>query len=319
MKNIGFAILLLLFLISCGNDNQLEKDISKIDVNFKIERFDLAFAHATPKDLPKLKETFPFLFSKRVEDSVWVDKMKDTLQLQLAAEVEKKFSNFKTIDNGIESLFQHLKYYDKTFKEPRIITVTSNVDYRNKTIVTDSIVLISLDTYLGTDHKFYEEIPRFMANNMKPSQIVPDLAANYADKYIYPSQRKTLLDEMIYFGKELYFKDKMIPFVSDAEKIGYTQAQLDWSIANESYIWRYFVEKELLFSTDNTLPSRFTAQGPFSKFYLQLDNESPGRIGQYIGWQIVRAYMEHNKVSLMDMLQKDATEIFNNSKFKPRK
>lgn len=319
MKNIGLATLLLLFLISCKKDNQLEHEISKIDVHFKIERFDMAFAHATPKDLPNLKATFPFLFSKRVEDSVWIDKMKDTLQLQLAAEVEKKFSNFKAFDQDIQSLFKHLKYYDKAFKEPRVITVTSNVDYRNKTIVTDTIILISLDTYLGTDHEFYMDIPKFMSQNMKPSQIIPDLAANYADTYIYPSQRKTFLDEMIYFGKELYFKDKMIPLVSDAEKIGYTPSQLNWSIANESNIWSYFVEKELLFSTDNTLPNRFIAQGPFSKFYLQLDNESPGRIGQYIGWQIVRAYMENNQVSLMDMLQKDAAEIFNNSKFKPRK
>ena len=75
----------------------------------------------------------------------------------------------------------------------------------------------------------------------------------------------------------------------------------------------------MLFSTDNSLPNRFIALAPFSKFYLELDSESPGRLGQYIGWQIVRAYMKNNKVSLMDMMQKDAEEIFNNSNFKPSK
>ena len=69
------------------------------------------------------------------------------------------------------------------------------------------------------------------------------MATDYAKKYIYQPKTKTLLDEMVYFGKQLYFKDAVIPFKTDAEKIGYTQEQLDWALANEQYIWQYFVEK----------------------------------------------------------------------------
>ncbi|MCK0122823.1 gliding motility lipoprotein GldB [Gelidibacter sp. F2691] len=319
MKNAAFLIVLLLFFSACKNDNQLENEISKIDVDVTIERFDLAYADAEPKDLPKLKQDYPFLFSERIPDSVWVERMQDTLQQELSGEVKSTFSNFSKEEDAIVSLFQHLKYYDPSFKEPRVITVTSDVDYRNKTIVTDTIVLISLDTYLGADHHFYEGIQKFLTQNMKRSQIVSDLAANYAEQYILQDKPTTLLDDMVYFGKQLYFKDKMIPFTSDADKIGYTEAQLAWAGENESEIWRYFIERELLFSTDNTLASRFIADAPFSKFYLELDSESPGRLGQYIGWQIVRAYMNTNNVPFMEMLQKNADEIFNNSKFKPRK
>jgi gliding motility-associated lipoprotein GldB len=319
MKNVGFLIVLLLFFIACKEDNAIESEISKIDVKVTIERFDLAFANAQPKDLAKLKADFLFLFSEQINDSIWVDQMTDSLQQELASEVKAIFSNFDQEQEGIKSLFQHLKYYDKTFKVPRVITVTSDVDYRNKTIVTDTIVLISLDTYLGTEHRFYEGIQKFLTQNMKRSQLVSDLAANYSEQYIFQDNPKTLLDDMVYFGKQLYFKDRMIPFTSDAAKIGYTEVQLDWAVANESEIWRYFIERELLFSTDNTLASRFITDAPFSKFYLELDSESPGRIGQYVGWQIVRAYMKNNDVTFMEMLQKDADEIFNNSKFKPRK
>jgi hypothetical protein len=245
--------------------------------------------------------------------------MNDTLQQQLFNEVDKTFGNFDKEANEIRSLFQHLKYYEKTFKVPSVITLTNYVDYRNKTIVTDTIALIALDNYLGENHEFYSDIPKYLTQNMKPSQIVSDLASDYASKYIFQSHRKTLLDEMIFFGKELYFKDKMIPFKTDAEKIGYTQEQLDWAISNESYIWRYFIEKELLYSTDSSLPSRFVAPAPFTKFYLELDSESPGRLGQYIGWQIVRSYMENNSVEFLDMLQMDASDIFTDAKFKPRK
>lgn len=319
MKNIGFLLVLLLVFNACKESDQIESEISKIDIDLNVERFDLDFAKAKSEDLPKLKRDYPFLFSERIPDSVWIDRINDSLQKELSGEVEKTYAKFDDVHDDIESLFQHLKYYDKTFKVPRVITVTSDVDYRNKTIVTDTIVLISLDTYLGSDHHFYEGIQRFLTLNMKRSQIVSDLAANYSEGYILQNKPKTLLDDMIYFGKQLYFKDKMIPFKSDAEKIGYSEEQLEWAEANESEIWRYFIERELLFSTDNSLAGRFIADAPFSKFYLELDSESPGKLGQYIGWQIVRSYMKNNDVPFMEMLQKDADEIFNNSKFKPRK
>ena len=155
---------------------------------------------------------------------------------------------------------------------------------------------------------------------MKKEQIVVDLAEQYAKKYIYQRKKQSLLDEMIFFGKQLYFKDVVIPFKTEAERIGYSQDELNWAIANESLIWRYFVERELLFSTDYKLPGRFINPAPFSKFYLEgIDNESPGRLGQYIGWQIVKAYMDQNKVSLKELLKTNTEDIFNNSKFKPRK
>ena len=118
----------------------------------------------------------------------------------------------------------------------------------------------------------------------------------------------------------MYFKDKVIPFKTNAQKLNYTETQYNWAKANEEYIWRYFVDKELLFNTDTKLPSRFINPAPFSKFYLeQIDSESPGEIGKYIGWEIVRAYMENNTVSFKQMLAKSTEDIFENSKYKPRK
>ncbi len=319
MKNFSCILFLFLAFYSCKNENQIEEEISKIDIDFIVERFDRAFYEATPKDLGQLRKTFPFLFSKQVPDSIFTARMNDSLQRELLQEVHKKFDDFSTIDNELTKLFQHLKYYDITFSEPRVVTLTNDVKYRDKVIVTDTIVLIPLDNYLGHEHPFYANIPRYITQNMKASQIVPNLASEYATRYIYQTQKKTLLDDMIYFGKQLYFKDKMIPFKTDEEKIGYSAKQLEFAKNNEGQIWTNFIENEYLFSTDTSLPGRFIADAPFSKFYLQLDRESPGRLGQYIGWQIVKAYMNNNEVSFLDMMKKDAVEIFNNSNYKPPK
>ncbi|WP_435412273.1 gliding motility lipoprotein GldB [Psychroserpens mesophilus] len=319
MKKIYCIFFLLIIAFSCKKEDQIESEIAKVEVDFLVERFDRAFAEATPKDLNQLKETFPFLFSKHVPDSVFIARMTDTLQNELLDQVDKKFNKFSDIENDITRLFQHLKYYDVTFSEPRVVTLTNDVKYRDKVIVTDTIVLIPLDNYLGEDHEYYMNIPRYITQNMKPSQIVSNLASEYAKRYTFQSQKKTLLDDMIYFGKQLYFKDKMTPFMSDEEKIGYTTSQLEFAKANEAQIWTNFIENEYLYSTDSSLPGRFIADAPFSKFYLQLDRESPGRLGQYIGWQIVRAYMNNNDITFLEMMKKDAVEIFNKSNYKPPK
>ena len=318
MKKLLLCLLLVL-CFSCDKESEIKQEIASIDTNLNIERFDKIFNEAKPEDIPKIKETFPFLFSKRFNDSVWINRMNDSLQIELRGEVDKNFNEFKDEYLEIEKLYQHLHYYDKMFKTPRLITVTNNVDYRSKVIVTDSIALIALDNYLGENHRYYVNVYDYLRQNMKSSQIVCDLANEYAIKYAFQSQRKTFLDEMIYQGKLLYFMDKVIPFKSDNEKIGYTKEQLDWAIANEQYIWRHFVENEMLFDTNPKLASRFIAPAPFSKFNLELDNESSGRTGVYIGWQIVKAYMNNNDVFFLDMMQEDSQEIFNKSKFKPKK
>jgi uncharacterized protein YjaZ len=124
---------------------------------------------------------------------------------------------------------------------------------------------------------------------------------------------------MVYAGKQLYLKDVLLPQISDAEKIGYSPEQLTWCQENESYMWRYFMQEQLLYSTDSKLATRFINTAPFSKFYLEIDNESPGRVGTWIGWQIVRSFMNNNDVNLQQLLQMDPIEIFQNSKYKPKK
>ena len=320
MRNLlSFLVVILLCFLSCENDSKVEKEIAKIDIDVQVERFEKLFAEASPKDLPKLKAEYPFMFSRQYHDSIWIARMQDTLQQEMFTEIQKKYADFTEINDDIKSLFQHLKYYYPAFRSPRVITLINDVEYRNKTIVTDSIALIAIDNYLGSDHMFYGNIQKYIRQNFEAPQIVSDLAAEYAQQQIYQPSRKSLLDENVYFGKILYFKDVMIPFKSDAEKIGYTQEELDWAIENEPNIWQFFVERELLFETDPKLAGRFINPAPFTKFNLELDAESPGRLGQYIGWQIVKAYMENNDADFNDMLQMDATKLFNKSKFKPRK
>ena len=204
---LNYLFLILMVVFSCKKENQLEKEIAAINIDITTERFDRFAAKATLNDFAKVKQAYPFMFSKFDNDSTWVAFKSDTIQNELFREVHKTFSDFSNTEEEIELLFNHLKYYFPEFYPPKVITTTSYVDYRNKVVVSDTIAVVALDTYLGSDHKFYGGIQKFICANLKPEQIVVDMATEYAEKYMYQKQNKTLLDEMIYFGKQLYFKD----------------------------------------------------------------------------------------------------------------
>ncbi|QED37875.1 gliding motility lipoprotein GldB [Antarcticibacterium arcticum] len=318
IRNIIFIFFAAL-LVSCNNKSKLEKEIEQIPVEFELIRFDQKFASVTPETLPALKAEYPFLFPQRFHDSIWVQRINDTIQHELNREVEKEFPDFSSEEDQLQSLFQHLKYYFPSFEAPTVITVTSEVDYKNKVLLADDYLFISLDTYLGKNHEFYLGIQTYLKKNFERNQILPDVAAEYAKKYIPQPESKTFLAHMLYYGKILYLKDILLPQTPDAVKIGYTAEEYTWAVENEEQIWKYFVERQVLFNSDTELYSRFLYPAPFSKFYLELDNESPAMLGQYIGWEIIRQYMSREKVSIREMLVTDAETIFNKANYKPRK
>lgn len=318
MKSYRFVLILFVILISCNEKSKTEKAIEDIPVSIEVERFDKAFFETKPEDLAKLKREYPLFFPSNTEDAVWIEKMQDPLWRELYQEVEKKYSNFEPVRKDFDLLFQHIKYYFPETKAPKIVTVIAEMDYNNKVIYADSLMIVSLELYLGKDHKFYQ-FPEYITQSFETRQIMPDAVASFASRKIAKVTDKSLLSQMIYFGKELYLKDLLIPDYKDNEKIGYTEEQLVWCQENESYMWRYFIEREMLYDDDAKLKARFVSPAPFSKFYLEIDNETPGRVGAWVGWQIVRSFVKNNDVPLDEMLQLSGKEIFEKSKYKPKK
>ncbi|NJM79604.1 MAG: gliding motility lipoprotein GldB [Flavobacterium sp.] len=318
MKKI-FAVSIFIVLFSCKKENKIEEKVAEIPVTFNIERFDQLFYESKPSDLPNIKAKYPFLFPEQYQDSIWLNKISDPLLQELYTEVNKKYPKLNKLENELESFLKHVQYYYPEYKTPRVITVISEVDLEAKAIYSNPFVFISLDCYLGKDHPFYADFTEYQRITLEENQILPDLVASFSADKIAKISDRSLLSLMIYHGKELYMKDKLIPDYSDAAKIAYTQEQIKWCQENEYQMWSYFIENNLLYDANVKNEFRFINEAPFSKFYLEIDNESPGRVGQWLGWQIVRSYMENNDVSLQDLLVTDAKTIFERSKYKPNK
>ncbi len=317
MKKKFILFFLFIAILACDKKTKVEKAVEEIPVEIEIERFDKAFFESGPSKLGELKQKYPLFFPAGNPDKVWIEKMQHPQWRELYNEVQKKFGDFSRQSADLEDLFRHMKFYYPKVDPPKVVTVIGEMDYHSKAIYADSLLVLSLELYLGKDHRFYT-FPKYLEENFEERQLMPDVASAF-NATLIPPPDSSLLSQMIYFGKDLYMKDLLLPEFSDAEKIGFRPDQIQWSKENESYIWRYMIENQLLYDTDSKLPNRFINPAPFSKFYLEIDNESPGRIGQWIGWQIVRSYMQNNEVQPQEMLKMDAKSIFENSRYKPAK
>ena len=321
---MNYKILLLAFLlllISCSEEYKTSSEISEIEMDVSVRRFDQDFYNTDVASFEKLKKEYPYFAPRNFMniDSLWAAKKKDTLEIELLEEASKVFPDLNAEEADLELLFKHIKYYYPEFEKPEVVALTPGVKHRSKILLQSNILLIGIDCYLGVDHKFYQDIPVFIATNLKKEQLISDVAEVYAKKYITQGKQRRFVDQMISFGKQLYLKDLFMPFKSEASRIGYSEEEYTWAQLNESEIWSYFVDRDLLFSTDTSLSNRFIAQAPFSKFYLELDNESPGMLGRYLGWQIVRQFMEKNDVSLRELSTISGEELYKKSKYKPVK
>lgn len=114
--------------------------------------------------------------------------------------------------------------------------------------------------------------------------------------------------------------DQIMPEqMADTLKIGYTQKQLDWCKVFEADIWAYLIQNNLLYETNFNKIQVFLSEGPFTPG-LGENNSSAPKLGVWVGWQIVRKYMEeHPELSLQQLMaETDAQKILTQSKYKPK-
>lgn len=306
---------------ACNDDNKIAAEISKIPIDLTIERFEKKFAEANVTDLSKLKNDYPYLFPSQFSDSLWIAKIEsDTLQKELEEEVFKAFPDFENETSELQLFYKHLKYYFPEVIVPKVITVISEVDYNNRIILSDSLMLIGLDNYLGSNHKFYGGFSNYIAEGLQADYLLSDVASAYTRKLISYPRDRSFLSRMVYYGKELYLKELLLPSEPIHIRFNYSEEDFNWAIANEEQMWRFIVENEFVYSTDSELDRRFLDPAPFSKFGLELDSESPGRLGRFIGYQIIKAYMEkHSDTKLKNLLAMPADRILKESNYKPKR
>lgn len=315
-----FALIILVLLTNaCAEEKKIPQEILDIHAPIKIERFDQAFNDLNENALDSLQGEYPFLFPIKYSQEFWIEKSKDTLQQEIIKEIKKVYPNTEAVAYELQLFYKHLKFYYPKIEVPKIITLISEVDYQNRVVLRKNLLLIALDCYLGKDHHFYQDISVYISNDFVKEQITVDVATEYVNKIIVKPDARSFLAQMVMYGKRIYILKQLLPLKTTAQIFSYTNDELAWNETNESMIWRFFIDKELLYSTNRDLLPRFLYPAPFSKFYMSFDTQSPDRVGQFIGYQIVSSFMQNNDVSLQELKDIKSEILFSKSQYKPKK
>lgn len=341
LKN--FHVLIVCYLITamlaCNNPSSKKNiDVSAININYKAIRFDrMLFACDTnniAKSVNDLGNQHPDFASVYFNEMTGFAKGNDTALFNKSVHhfltykdyrglndtVQKKFPNTVEIDKQLEAVFKHINYYFPKEKYGTVYYFTSGLNTWSA-VTVDTLVGVGLDMYLGKNYPFYNsvQLPAYQIERCEKEYIPVNVSkAIYENIIPFDASGKTLLDLMIAKGKQQIFAEYTNPTINDETLIGYTNPQLKWVEKNEAMVWNYFAEKKLLYSTQWQEMMRYVTDGPTS---TGMPAESPGNIGTYIGWQIVRKYIEtHPDEKLADILmnKKESQTFLRESGYKPR-
>jgi gliding motility-associated lipoprotein GldB len=333
-KIIGIVLVAIVGLSSCESDSE-EKcafipDVKPGSVNVKIESLEAALpAIKTKQDLvdffskhPQLRDEF---FSRQgyPNDSIFINTLYDRFTSPhidtLLMETQKIFGDLSELKEEFSQAFANIQFYYPDFQPPKIQTVISGLE--TDLLVSDTLIVVGLDYFLGAGAKYKPNMYGYMQRRYTKNFIVPSVLLLYGiDEHFNKTKLtdKTVLADMIAYGKAYYFAKHMLPCVPDSVFIGYTKEELQGAKDNEDLVYIRLVENEVLYSTSYQIKQKYIAERPKT---LEVGEKCPGRIGTWVGWRIMDTYAaRHPETTLAEMMnQPDAEKIFKESKYRPEK
>lgn len=318
-------------MTGCGSGNErINADVSGVNVkDITIHRYDLDLFKLDPDHLmpglESMKPAYRFFLEADLKDQTRLSELQSYLEsprnIAFHAAVDSQFHDIRFLEKDLTLAFRHVLFYYPNFKVPRVYAYISGGDYDYPVQFADSVMLIGLDNYLGKGFMPYvsDGLPAYRLDRMTPESVIVD-CMKVLGRITYPARvpGNTLLEQMVDAGKRILFLDAMLPRTEDRFKIGYSKEQYNWIIKNEEHVWAAIIENRMLYTTDGKLIRTFMADGPFT---AEFSKESPARLGEWLGWQIVRKYYEsQDGVTLQQVMSEpDAQKILSKSGFKPKK
>jgi hypothetical protein len=238
---------------------------------------------------------------------------------QLNQQTATAFADSAALRKDLAAMFGRVKYYFPDFKTPPMAATYVSGLLGKDIFINDSLLVISLDWFAGPQAKYRPDLPQYMLRRYRPANVLPTLALAVSSKYNKHQLTATsVLDQMVDQGKRLYFAGAVLPCTPDSLLLGYSAKDLANVKFNEARIWGHFLENNLLFSSTPFVIQKYVGERPNVP---EIDRTCPGRVGQWVGLQIVRKYMaEHDNVTLAQLMaQKDAQRILNDSHYRPKR
>jgi len=257
-----------------------------------------------PPDNPML----PDFLTRFTEDAIWQ---------KLQTDIEMAYPDLAAQE---EQLGNALKSYAVHFDEdslPRLVAYNSG--FNVGIYPSEQWLGVGLEWYLSPENDVVKKLPPDLFPQYKRDKMKPEyLAVNALKGYLFFKHQELsgedMLANLVFNGKILYIA-KVLMEVTDADLLNYTSPQLEWAEDSEYAIWTYLLENDLVFSTDLRQINKMMNDGPFTP---GMPPESPGGVGNWLGLQMVEAFMEENdKLTLQELIKADKRRILEH--YKPGK
>ena len=239
----------------------------------------------------------------------------DSMYLQ----AQKQFADLSHWENELSQAFATIKHYWPGFNVPKVVTTVSGLGAMgNEYALTDSLLVISLDYFLGPEASYRPSFPEYILERFAPEYVVPQAMVLLSTRFNKVNGAdNTLLGDMIYYGKSYYFAKFLLPNTPDSLITGYTAEEQAGVAYNQERIWGHFLEEELLYTTKDEEKRRYLSERPKVP---EIGDKAPGRVGYWLGWEIVKAYMrEHENTNLKTLMENDnARKLLGEAKFVPK-
>jgi gliding motility-associated lipoprotein GldB len=325
----SILLIAILYLTSCSGNNCDELEAyATINVKLEVSRIeDELLALESSEEALELLSDHPMLANQfwhagqYPNDTILSRRLFRLFQEPsidtLIIETKEYFSDFETNIDELQRAFRFVKYHYPKTKIPRIETVITG--FYNDMYISDSLIILGLDYFVGVNGRFQpNDIPNYIVRRYKKESLAPIVMSFVSNEFNQPDQQHgTLLADMVNLGKSYYFVKQALPCKADSLIIGYSAEEMKLVLENQEVIWANLIENELLYETSHFLKNKFVGESPN---VAEISDKCPGRIGAWIGWEIVKKYMEKNAdVSMTDLMkEKDAHMIFQKSGYKPR-
>jgi len=338
MKKSALLLLFGAILFACSNKKGIP-DVSGIKVEIPIERFDRTFfATDTSKlemGLQRLRQQHPDFYYDFMRQILGVNgSFADPTTLIVVKEfirgyssiydsLKPKYNNLSWLQKELQKAFQFVKYYFPQYKTGKAVLFVGPFDAPG-VATTASGLAIGLQQFAGKDFSVYqtaeaqELFPLYISRRFSPEYITANcMKAVALDLFPDQSGGKPLIEQMVEKGKQWYLLDKFLPRTPDSIKTGYTALQLKWCKENEGLIWSEIVRNEDLNSLSPAVIQTYIGEGPFTQGFSQ--EYSPGNLGQWLGWQIIKKFVSKNPdMKPEEVMKTPARKIMDEAKYKPR-
>lgn len=214
-------------------------------------------------------------------------------------DIRKRIPSLDSIESVLAREKQSMTRLFPEVKFPTMYAIVSS--YNQSIFNVDSIMLVGLNHYLGSDYEGYGYFEPYQRSTKTMRHLPYDIAESIlADNFPYrPGEGETVLNRMLYEGALLEAVMQLVPEASLSEALGYTPRQLQWAEANEKNAWEAIISRKILYSTDPLAIDRMVIPSPATTL---LHPDSPGRMGRYIGYRIVQSYLSHTADSSLSHL-----------------